>query len=370
MKLRSLPENPAYSCVFEPQNVPLFEESPSKIPPLGIRILPHLESSGLDLDVIDDTSVLGTAPWTLPIPTVRFDLNQFKKETTNPITYQQSYLELISDYPSYHKLFTDGSKTNDGVAAAAVSSRNYKKPYACRLPGDSSIYTAELRAILLALKHVYHSKEKFFLILSDSLSALQAIHNLKYDHPILIKIHELYSQLIQEERGIVFVWVPGHVGIRGNSAADSAAKDARDGDISDELIPFSDLKPRLNTYILNLWQKEWDDYSHNKLYKTFPKLKECVTPLRSNRREETIISRLHIGHSYMTHSFLLKGEEPPVCIPCDELLTIEHMLLFCSDLIDIRERHFTAHTLRTLFRDVPLDCLFGYLKETNIFARL
>ena len=89
--------------------------------------------------------------------------------------------------------FTDASKTYDGVAAAAVSSRNVKKPYACRLPGDSSFYTTELRAILLALKHVYHSKQKSFLILSDSVSALQAIHNLKYDHPVLIKIHELYS---------------------------------------------------------------------------------------------------------------------------------------------------------------------------------
>ena len=65
--------------------------------------------------------------------------------------------------------------------------------YVCCLPGDSSIYTDELRAILLALKHIYHSKEKPFLVLPDSLSALQAIHNLKYDHPILIKIHELYS---------------------------------------------------------------------------------------------------------------------------------------------------------------------------------
>ena len=87
--------------------------------------------------------------------------------------------------------------------------------------------------IPLALKHVYHSKHKSFLILSDSLSALQAIHNLKYDHPILITIHELFSQLIQEEREIAFVWVPV---IRGNYAADVAAKYALDGDISGEWV--------------------------------------------------------------------------------------------------------------------------------------
>ena len=47
---------------------------------------------------------------------------------------------------------------------------------------------------------------------------------MKYDHPILIKIRELYSNLIRDGREIVFVWVLGHVGISGNSAADSAAK--------------------------------------------------------------------------------------------------------------------------------------------------
>ena len=136
-------------------------------------------------------------PLGLSTPCIRFDLTQFKKETTNPVTYQQSYLELISDYPSYQANFTDGSKSDDEVAAAAASSRNCKKPYACRLLGDSSIDRAELRAILLVLEYVYRSKQKSFLILADSLSALQVIHNLKYDHPVLIKIHELYSQLIQ-----------------------------------------------------------------------------------------------------------------------------------------------------------------------------
>ena len=89
-----------------------------------------------------------------------------------------------------------------------------------------------------------------FLILSDSLSSLQSIFNLKYDHPVLVQILDLYTEMTRDGREIVFIWVPGHVGIRGNSAADSAAKDALDGDISVELIPFSDLKSRTNKYYI------------------------------------------------------------------------------------------------------------------------
>ena len=99
IKLKSCVTNPAYSCVFELQNVKLYEKSQFVTPPLCLRMLLHLESSGLDLDVIDDTSILDSALWTLSVPTVRFHLTQFKKESTNPITYEQSYFELILDYP-------------------------------------------------------------------------------------------------------------------------------------------------------------------------------------------------------------------------------------------------------------------------------
>ena len=133
-------------------------------------------------------------------------------------------MQLISEYPLSEFVFTDGSKTEERVAAAAVSTKQINKPFTCRLPDDSSIYTAELRAILLAFKHVYYSKGKSFLILSGSLSSLQSILNLKYDHPILVQILELYREMTRDGREIVFIWVPGHVGIRGNSAADSAAK--------------------------------------------------------------------------------------------------------------------------------------------------
>jgi len=95
-----LPKNPAYSCIFEPENIKLFKESVSKIPPLSIRILPHLEKSKINLNLIDDASSLNIAHWTLSAPTVRFDLTKFKQDTTNPETYKQFYLQLISEYPS------------------------------------------------------------------------------------------------------------------------------------------------------------------------------------------------------------------------------------------------------------------------------
>ena len=74
----------------------------------------------------------------------------------------------------------------------AVSTKCIHKPFTCWLLDNSSVFTAELQAILLALKHVYCSKQKSFLILSYSLSSLQATYNLKYDHPILVQISELY----------------------------------------------------------------------------------------------------------------------------------------------------------------------------------
>ena len=127
---------------------------------------------------------------------------------------------------------------------------------------------------------------------------------MKYDHPILIKIRELYSNLIRDGREIVFVWVLGHVGISGNSTADSAARDAPGDDVSAEYIPSSDFKPRLKSYITEVWQNEGDNYPLNKLHKISPKMNEFLAPSHTNRRKETVLSRLHIDHLYRTRSFL------------------------------------------------------------------
>ena len=82
------------------------------------------------------------------------------------------------------------------------------------------------------------------------------------------------------------------------------------------------------------------------------------------------MARLHIGHSFITHSFLLKGEEPPMCIGCDKRLTIEHILLTCSDIIEKRESHFIAKSLRRLFQDISPEKILYFLIEINIFGNI
>ena len=66
----------SYSCVFEPENVKLlnFEDSPSEVQAIGMLKLPHLEKPRINLELTDDVSFLDIAPWTLLVPTVRFDL--------------------------------------------------------------------------------------------------------------------------------------------------------------------------------------------------------------------------------------------------------------------------------------------------------
>ena len=81
LKLKTCPDNPAYSCVFEPPNSKLFEKS-SLTPPLGLRILPLFEDSKIDLDTVDDTTVSDTPPWSQSEPPIGLSLTKYKKKTS------------------------------------------------------------------------------------------------------------------------------------------------------------------------------------------------------------------------------------------------------------------------------------------------
>ena len=133
-------------------------EKSNLTPPLGLRILPLFEDSKTDLDVVNDTTVTDTPPWSQSEHQICLSLTKYKTDFTNPEVYKQAFLEITSRHPKYMQIYTDGSNVDEKVAAAAVLSVDPNSPFSCRLRDHCSIYTAELQAVLFALKQVYQSK--------------------------------------------------------------------------------------------------------------------------------------------------------------------------------------------------------------------
>jgi ribonuclease HI len=311
LKLKSLPENPAYDCVFNTSSSEIFEKSKT-CPPFGQRILPHIISANTNFKEIHDRGVSTPPPWRTPTININFELCKFRKDITNPIIYRQEFLEIRARYLNCFDIYTDGSKQNEKVGAAFFSPKN-QGAAKMRLKDNSSIFSAELVGIILSLNQIKFLKSKYhyrnFIVMTDSLSALQGLRDRQsrniYVNEIFKLLNSLKSQVI-----IHFMWIPGHVGINGNEKADQLAKSALD-EVVDESIPltFSDLRPLTNNYLDILWQEEWNGELDNKLHEIDPILKDSMTTITGNRRQETVLSRLRIGHSWLTH-------RRPSCLSC------------------------------------------------------
>ena len=54
----------------------------------------------------------------------------------------------------------------------------------------------------------------------------------------------------------------------------------------------------------------------------------------------------------LTHSFILRKEEAPVCVACNAVITVKHILIECADSLEIRKKYFEERSLYSLFRNV------------------
>ena len=137
-------------------------------------------------------------------------------------------------------------------------------------------------------------------------------------------------------------------------------------------VCWSNLKPRVDTYICTAWQALWNNETRNKLYKIRPNLKEslCTTTQPLYRKQETVMTRLQIGHTWITHSYLLKKEDQPLCHACDNPFTVKHILVECSDFTYIRNKYYTTTDVHTLFREVDSSKTIEFLKEIKLFGKI
>ena len=209
-----------------------------------------------------------------------------------------------------------------------------------RISDDSSIFTAEAKAVDLALDFISTcDANNKFIIFSGMLSVLKAMNHTSSKNPQIQKLLEKCHELLANKE-IVLCWIPSHIGIQGNEMVDQQARTSFSLEPTSFKIPFSNFKPSINKFVLNQWQTSWNNSIGNKLLEIKPTIGEHQSVVRNRRKEEVILARLSLGHTRVTHQYILLGEEQPQCVGCDAPSTVSHFLLECGDFAQVRNNCF------------------------------
>ena len=96
----------------------------------------------------------------------------------------------------------------------------------------------------------------------------------------------------------------------------------------------------------------------------------CLTDHRFNQFILADHVRKLYSCSNLTHSFILRKEEAPVCVACNAVLTVKHILIECADLLEIRKKYFDEKSLYSLFRNVIPEVVFDFLREIGVFYKV
>ena len=136
LKLKSNPDNPTHKVLFEPLYKDEFIEKEKFVPPFSLRC-------EYDLEDVAKHKISEVPLWTCKSPTYNYYLASDKKATTDPMIYKNKVLEVKEQYYTHEELYTNGSKDGDKSASAAILDGEL---YQFRLPNNSSIFSAELKA--------------------------------------------------------------------------------------------------------------------------------------------------------------------------------------------------------------------------------
>ena len=100
-----------------------------------------------------------------------------------------------------------------------------------------------------------------------------------------------------------------------------------------------------------------------------------VSPVKKNyypvvhalKREDVVLTRLRIGQTVVTHSYLLKSDDHSPSISCNEPFTVKHLLIAFSDIM---KRYFNVRNLKQLFKEVHVNNVLSFLKTIHPFNKV
>ena len=119
-------------------------------------------------------------------------------------------------------------------------------------------------------------------------------------------------------------------------------------------IPHTDMKHQVKFAVRMKWQEEWKALGQEgrKLRETKQVVKSWKSSFNKSRRIETALSRLRIGHTNITHAYLMQSQaNPPKYERCREIITVKHLLLECRKYTKERNKYFNNPSLSDMLAE-------------------
>ena len=313
----------------------------------------------MDMDRLEMRHPFGAPPW-WEAPQISIEGSAFAAVTVHNIN------EISR--PATRRIYTDGSGINGSIGCAAVS---LEPPYCEKVymgtEAESSVALAELAGIALALRLANTVDEYYgydIEIYTDNQSALKTLRSPRQaSGQYLVRqiVGALDSwQVKYPGRSVQLHWIPAHVGVPGNEAADYAAKEAtgwsEHGPGHGERAPTLDhLGPTVTRSAVERWirgrtrdgwAQEWEKSSHGAaLRQWLPRLDRKSLQLYDSltKAESTVLVQLRTGKiGFQAYLAAIGVSDSALCHCGRSPQTIKHILMECQEYDALGIRTWTG----------------------------
>ncbi len=275
-------------------------------------------------------------PWFFSQPEVDLQIHECIQKgqiDSNIKSYSTEYIRTV--YYAFLPIYTDGSRNPEiGRTGSAFYVPEFKMGKYGRLTDGTSVYTAKMVAIQMALSWVEEVMPNKVVICSDSMASLISLQTFQtVRNDIFIEILNILYRLRHVGIIVNFVWVPAHVDIPGNEKSDKMAKESLN--LNNPSISVSLSRMEGKSIIKEAcnwkWQGNWNDCKTGRqFYNIQNRVSQSKMILNLSREDQVILTRLRMGHTKLNSTLHIIGKHSTgLCEICQVKETVDHVLLHC-----------------------------------------